>query len=66
MLRFLEFEMDLASSELRRGGSPVRIQRKPPAFLEHLVRHRDRVVSKQELFVFIANEYYVERTDEVG
>ena len=49
VLAFEGFELDLATFELRRDGSPVPME--PQAFdvLVHLVRHRDRVVSKEEL-----------------
>ncbi|MGZ4602805.1 MAG: alpha/beta fold hydrolase [Kineosporiaceae bacterium] len=49
MFAFEGFELDLATFELRRDGIPVRME--PQAFdvLVHLVRHRDRVVSKEEL-----------------
>jgi len=47
--RFGDCEIDPARSELRRGGNPVAIQPKPLALLVHLLSHRDRVVSKEEL-----------------
>jgi DNA-binding winged helix-turn-helix (wHTH) protein/pimeloyl-ACP methyl ester carboxylesterase len=49
VLAFEGFVLDLATFELRRDGAHVPIE--PQAFdvLVHLVRHRDRVVSKAEL-----------------
>ena len=47
---FGDFELDEARRELRQGGEPLAIQLKPFQLLAYLVRHRDRAVSKQELF----------------
>jgi DNA-binding winged helix-turn-helix (wHTH) protein len=47
--RFLGFELDSRSGELRREGERVKIQRKPLELLIHLVRHRGRTVPKAEL-----------------
>ncbi|HKC50817.1 MAG TPA: AAA family ATPase [Myxococcota bacterium] len=49
ILRFGEFELDDALSELRRDGAPVEIQPKPLELLLYLARHRERVVPKREL-----------------
>jgi DNA-binding winged helix-turn-helix (wHTH) protein len=49
ILRFGEFELDDAQSELRRGGARVEIQPKPLELLLYLARHRERVVPKREL-----------------
>ncbi len=49
ILRFGEFELDDAQSELRRGGARVEIQPKPLDLLLYLARHRERVVPKREL-----------------
>jgi DNA-binding winged helix-turn-helix (wHTH) protein/tetratricopeptide (TPR) repeat protein len=46
---FGEFVLDSAVGELRRGGEPVRLQPRVFDTLRHLIEHRDRVVSKQEL-----------------
>jgi len=45
-----EWELDDALFELRRTGSPVAVQPKVLALLIHLTQHRDRTVSKAELF----------------
>jgi adenylate cyclase len=49
VLDFDEYSLDLARRELRRGGTLVRLE--PLAFdlLAYLIRHRQRVVSKDEL-----------------
>src|SRR5215813_10668944 len=47
--RFAEFEIDIGRQELRRGGAIVRIEPQVFDLLVHLVRNRDRVVSKDEL-----------------
>jgi DNA-binding winged helix-turn-helix (wHTH) protein len=48
-LRFLEFELDLAVPELRKGGDPIRIRQKPLHLLAYLAANQKRVVSKNEL-----------------
>jgi DNA-binding winged helix-turn-helix (wHTH) protein len=47
--RFGEFEIDLGRHELRRRGEAVRIEPQVFDLLLYLVRHRDRIVSKDEL-----------------
>jgi DNA-binding winged helix-turn-helix (wHTH) protein/tetratricopeptide (TPR) repeat protein len=47
--RFQDFELDEARLELRRGGVDVAIQARVLRALIYLVKHRDRVVSKDEL-----------------
>jgi pimeloyl-ACP methyl ester carboxylesterase/DNA-binding winged helix-turn-helix (wHTH) protein len=47
--RFDTFELDLAARQLRRSGQPLPLQPKAFDVLAYLVRHRDRVVPKQEL-----------------
>jgi DNA-binding winged helix-turn-helix (wHTH) protein len=49
ILRFGEFDLDDALSELRRAGSAVEIQPKALDPLLFLARRRERVVSKREL-----------------
>jgi TolB-like protein/DNA-binding winged helix-turn-helix (wHTH) protein/tetratricopeptide (TPR) repeat protein len=48
--RFADFEIDIARHELRRAGGIVHIEPQVFDLLVHLVRHRDRIVSKDELF----------------
>lgn len=50
ILRFEECELDTGVFELRRGGAPVDVQPQVFDLLRHLVEHRDRMVSKDELF----------------
>ena len=46
---FEDFVLDTDKQELRRGGSPVRLQAKTYVLLECLIRNRDRLVGKDEL-----------------
>jgi TolB-like protein/DNA-binding winged helix-turn-helix (wHTH) protein len=47
--RFDDFELDLRSRELRRGGSPVSLQNQPLRILEMLVTANGAVVSREDL-----------------
>lgn len=49
-LAFAGYEVDLDRHELRRGGEVVHVEPQVFDLLVHLVRNRDRVVSKDELF----------------
>lgn len=42
-------ELDLGRYELRRAGRRVRVERKPMELLIYLVRHRDRLVTRETL-----------------
>jgi len=46
---FGEFRLDPERFELSRGGEPVRLEPQVLAILVHLVRNRDRMVSKDEI-----------------
>jgi DNA-binding winged helix-turn-helix (wHTH) protein len=48
--RFADFEIDLARHELRRAGAIVHVEPQVFDLLVHLIRNRDRIVSKDELF----------------
>lgn len=48
--RFCEFELNLRTLELTHRGVPRRLEPKVWDLLIYLLRHRDRVVSKPELF----------------
>jgi TolB-like protein/tetratricopeptide (TPR) repeat protein len=48
--RFTDFEIDIARHELRRAGTIVHIEPQVFDLLVHLVRNRDRIVGKEELF----------------
>jgi len=52
---FAGHEIDLRSQELRRAGQAIHVEPQVYDILVHLVRHRDRVVSKDELFETIWN-----------
>lgn len=45
-----DLEIDEVRGEVRRAGEPVVLRAKPLRLLLYLLRHRDRVISKQELF----------------
>ncbi len=47
---FADFELDADLYQLRRGGQPVKLEPKVFNVLAHLITHRDRLVTKQELF----------------
>jgi len=47
---FEEFELDEARFELRKGGAVLHLEPKLLELLLHLIRNRDRIVSKDELF----------------
>jgi DNA-binding winged helix-turn-helix (wHTH) protein len=54
-LRYLfeEYALDMDRRELRRGTSPVGIEPQVFDLLVHLIQHRDRVVSKDELLASV-------------
>ena len=49
IFRFGAFQLDESLLELRRGGAVIEIQPKPFFLILYLLRHRDRVVSREEL-----------------
>ncbi len=49
VLSFEEFELDLRTHELRRGGHEISLQPKAMRLLAYLAEHHDRVVPKREL-----------------
>src|SRR6185369_1944952 len=53
--RFAEFEIDVSQQELRRLGLAVHIEPQVFDLIVHLVRNRDRIVSKDELIEKIWN-----------
>lgn len=55
LYRFAEFEIDVSQQELRRQGSSVHIEPQVFDLIVHLVRNRDRIVSKDELIERIWN-----------
>jgi DNA-binding winged helix-turn-helix (wHTH) protein len=54
-LIFAGHELDLRRRELRRAGEIVHVEPQVYDLLVHLIRNRDRVVSKDELFDTIWN-----------
>lgn len=48
--RFDAFELDMALFELRKHGMPCPLEPQVFSLLAHLVEHRDRLVSKEEIF----------------
>jgi TolB-like protein len=50
ILAFGSFELDLERADLREDGASVALHATPLRLLIHLVRHRERAISKQELF----------------
>ncbi len=46
---FGEWELDVERYELRRAGQPIKLEPQVFSVLAYLVKHRDRVLSKQEL-----------------
>jgi len=55
VLRFADFELDVAQQELRRGGEIVHMEPQVFDLLLHLVRNRGRIVSKDELIETVWN-----------
>ena len=49
VLRFGDFELDVAGYELRDGGRPVRLERQPMDLLLMLVERRGQLVSREEI-----------------
>ena len=50
LYRFGPFTLRESSSDLERHGNPVPLRRQAFAVLRHLIAHRDRLVTKRELF----------------
>ncbi len=57
--RFGEYELDAAGHLLRRGSAPVHVEPRAFDLLSHLITHRDRVVSKNELFDSVWGDRFV-------
>lgn len=49
LLRFLDYELDLAARELRRGGEPVALEPRVFDLLAWLIEQRHRAVDKDEI-----------------
>jgi DNA-binding winged helix-turn-helix (wHTH) protein/tetratricopeptide (TPR) repeat protein len=61
-MRFGEYELDLARFELKRRGMRVRVQPKVLDLLVYLIRHRERVVPKDELLAAVWQGVMVSET----
>ncbi len=51
--RFGDYELDTQLFELRCGGLPLPLEPKVFDLLAHLIRYRDRVVTKPELLTLL-------------
>lgn len=58
-IRFEDYELDLARSELRKRGTRVKLQRKPFRVLELLLRRPGELVTRNELFSFLWPDSHV-------
>ena len=56
---FADHELDLISKELRKGEHPVHVEPQVFDLLLHLIRNRERVVGKDELFEVVWNGRFV-------
>ncbi len=56
LIRFGEFELDEQTLELRRNGSPTRIQQQPARVLAFLLNHRGTLVTREQIRVAIWGE----------
>jgi pimeloyl-ACP methyl ester carboxylesterase/DNA-binding winged helix-turn-helix (wHTH) protein len=59
LFEFGDCEVDLARLELRRAGSRVHVEPQVFDVLAHLIRHRDRVVTKGELLDAVWGDRFV-------
>ncbi|WP_033346524.1 alpha/beta fold hydrolase [Catenuloplanes japonicus] len=57
--RFGDYELDLGRHQLRRSGQPVHVEPRALDLLCHLIRHHDRVVTKNELLDEIWGDRFV-------
>jgi len=48
-MRFADFELDPRSAELRRNGTPIKLQEQPARLLLCLLEHPGEIVSREEL-----------------
>jgi DNA-binding winged helix-turn-helix (wHTH) protein/class 3 adenylate cyclase len=56
---FGDYELDTQLFELRCAGTPLKLEPKVFDLLAHLIRHHDRVVTKQELFAHLWPERFI-------
>jgi DNA-binding winged helix-turn-helix (wHTH) protein/tetratricopeptide (TPR) repeat protein len=56
--RFGDYELDTQLFELRFAGTPLKLEPKVFDLLAHLIRHHERVVTKQEIFAHLWPDQY--------
>src|SRR5262245_51676082 len=61
-IEFGPFALDVERCELRRRGRVLPVQRKVFEFLQYLIEHRERLVSKQELLETVWRDTAVTET----
>ena len=59
MIQFADYELDSDRHRLSRGGRELHAEPKVLSVLSYLVRHRDRVVPKEELLDELWEERHV-------
>jgi pimeloyl-ACP methyl ester carboxylesterase/DNA-binding winged helix-turn-helix (wHTH) protein len=59
VLRFGDYELDISGHQLHRAGESVHVEPRAFDLLCHLVAHRDRVVSKNELLDLVWGDRFV-------
>lgn len=57
ILCFLDIELDVPKAELRRAGGVMSISALSLSLLDYLIRHRERVVSRDELGATLFTQY---------
>jgi DNA-binding winged helix-turn-helix (wHTH) protein len=56
---FGDYELDTQLYELRQGGQPCPLESQVFDLLDHIIQHRDRVVTRQELLDYLWPEQFV-------
>jgi DNA-binding winged helix-turn-helix (wHTH) protein len=56
---FGDYELDTRLYELRRARAPIKLEPKVFDALAYLLQHRDRLVSRQELFEYLWPKQFV-------
>ncbi len=50
---FGDYELDIRRYELRHAGKPCKLEPKVFNLLAYLIQHRDRAITKRELFEYL-------------
>ena len=67
LLRFQNFELDLQAYELRRGGSPLKLERIPMELLCLLVDRRGELVTREQIIVHIwGDEVFLDTDNSIN